>query len=1416
MALELIQNAFNKGEWSPRLDGRSDLEGYYGASRIMENMFATRYGPAERRPGLQFVAEVKDSTKLTRLLPFKFSTVQAYIIETGNQYFRFFKDRGQILASLGTEDLSSLDNIVAHWKLNDDAATTAVVDADGATHNGVLYKADNTTENTDQVTDTDGSDGANNSFDMSQLTGGSGMVEVADSADFSFDDSSNEPATLHAWVKPASVATKQDIISKWTNSLREWRLYMNSSGKIVFEIFDESAGVGAKIVSDNSINADTWAFIVVTYNGVGGSLAANGMKLYIDQVLAEVTRTNNASYVAMENLTSTVEIGGINGKAQILIKQSDGTAIGDMTDGGGLAAAFDEDNSQDAANGAQGNPATSVIPIYIGKDWGAGVTHTITGFKAWGATSAGTDQGFVNIANPTVTIMLQGSTDNFSGSIVDLGSASDTDANSLLISKLTGITTTTAYRYHRLKITHDEGGIARQMYCAECEFYDTGGSTWTGKLDNVAVFSDVLTADEIDALEGTAELPYEISSPYLEADLFGIQRIQSADVVYAFHSGYNPRKLLRFDHDRWKLESIEFDWPTFVTENKTDITITPMGTGAPGLTVDNEITLIASSAIFTEDHVGSHWLIKYPRIGTEAIQPNKIKKTFGAVGDSDILKDVKGSWKFRTAGAWTGVLEIQRSYDEGITWHTLGAFESKEDQNFDVPGEEELGDAWLKVVCTTYSNAIEVILTVERYYHYGIVKIIGFADTTHVTANVTRAINRTSTYTNKYAFVDGAGGADTITDADSNFLNDGFAANQVITVSGSADNNSSYTIVSVVAGTITLATGVLTAEGAGPSVTIGIATKLWSEGAWSDERGYPASGTFHEERLMLGGTVHEPNRLDGSKTNEWENFRSDSVLDDDSILYFLTSNEVNAIKWLISKEALLMGTTGAEWKLGAFDTGEPLTPGNPTVPRVQTTYGSKGIQAIMLANIVLFVVGGQSENSEGRVVRGAQFVFEKGESGSYDAFDYTTLAEHITESGIVSMAYQQQPEPVLWCVLNNGKLVGMTFEPGQKIWGWFNVITDGEFEDVAVIPGVSEDEVWVIVKRTLPDGTVNRNIEYFKPRDWGSDQKDVFFVDSGLSFDGGAAVTITGITQADPAVVTMSTYPTNGDGDNIADGDQIRIRYVGGMGEVRNTVFTVSNPNTGAKTFELRDSLDTVDINSTAFTAYKASISGDTTYDSFDVTNVSAADIAALALGSPITGTGIPDNTTITEIGDDRFTMSARATVTDTTVTITIAGNVEQVDNTFAGLGHLEGKTVSVCGDGTVHGDVVVSSATVSLTEFYNKVHVGLPYESKLKLMKIELQTPRGSMRGKIKKIDNIIFSFHKTLGAKFGTTEGTNTIPFRKTTDATGQAVPLFTGEKQMSFPGGYELDGDVFVSQKQPLPLTVRTIISSLKIYD
>src|SRR6266550_109222 len=94
--VRVIQNALNAGEFSPLLEGRSDLAKYHSGAKTIENLICAKFGGVSRRPGTHFVAEVKTSAKRTRLIPFIFSTVQAYIIEVGDQYVRFYRNNGRV------------------------------------------------------------------------------------------------------------------------------------------------------------------------------------------------------------------------------------------------------------------------------------------------------------------------------------------------------------------------------------------------------------------------------------------------------------------------------------------------------------------------------------------------------------------------------------------------------------------------------------------------------------------------------------------------------------------------------------------------------------------------------------------------------------------------------------------------------------------------------------------------------------------------------------------------------------------------------------------------------------------------------------------------------------------------------------------------------------------------------------------------------------------------------------------------------------------------------------------------------------------------------------------------------------------------------------------------------------------------
>ena len=139
--------------------------------------------------------------------------------------------------------------------------------------------------------------------------------------------------------------------------------------------------------------------------------------------------------------------------ASSTVSQSDGTAIGNATGNGGLAAAFDDNLSQAySASAENGSNST-----FIGKNWGSGVYKIITSIKVY-ASSSHNIQGSASTA-VAATFTIQGSTDNFSSSTVDLGTGS-LSLGAGDNATLAATDTSTAFQYHRVKIDTPTGNCA--------------------------------------------------------------------------------------------------------------------------------------------------------------------------------------------------------------------------------------------------------------------------------------------------------------------------------------------------------------------------------------------------------------------------------------------------------------------------------------------------------------------------------------------------------------------------------------------------------------------------------------------------------------------------------------------------------------------------------------------------------------------------------------------------------------------------------------------------------------------------------------------------------------------------------------------------------------------------------------------
>jgi hypothetical protein len=260
--------------------------------------------------------------------------------------------------------------------------------------------------------------------------------------------------------------------------------------------------------------------------------------------------------------------------------------------------------------------------------------------------------------------------------------------------------------------------------------------------------------------------------------------------------------------------------------------------------------------------------------------------------------------------------------------------------------------------------------------------------------------------------------------------------------------------------------------------------------------------------------------------------------DADALLFTLTSRQVNAIQWLVGKDKLLIGTTGAEWTINGGN-DEPLTPTNVKAEQ-HSTYGSADLQAAIANESVLFFQRGAER------MRELAFNWEL---DSYVAPDMTILAKEVTGDGITDAAFQQTPDAILWCVRDDGEMATFSYERKENITAWSRQITDGDFESVAVINTTGEDEVWVSVERDINSSTV-RYIEYFSLRDFGTDLDDAFYVDSGRSYDSTATTSITNLGHL--VGETVSVF-----GDSVIQTSQV----VDGSGDI--SITSASTVQTG-------------------------------------------------------------------------------------------------------------------------------------------------------------------------------------------------------------------------------------------------------------
>lgn len=288
------------------------------------------------------------------------------------------------------------------------------------------------------------------------------------------------------------------------------------------------------------------------------------------------------------------------------------------------------------------------------------------------------------------------------------------------------------------------------------------------------------------------------------------------------------------------------------------------------------------------------------------------------------------------------------------------------------------------------------------------------------------------------------------------------------------------------------------------------ATEDWREGEWSDRRGHPSALVLYEGRLWQAGK----GKIWGSVSDAYEDYDPETEGDSAPLNRSIGSGPVDAINWLLPLNRLIIGAEGAEWSARSSSLDEPLAADAFNL-KAPSTQGSAPVGGVKVDDSGLFV-----QKSGIRLCR-LDSSAEVNTYGEYtSALDLMELVPEIGEPGISRLAVQRQPDTRVHCVRTDGKVAVLVSQPAEDVLCWVLIETDGLVEDVYVLPGLVEDQVYYVVKRTI-DGQTKRYVEKWAMESecqGGTLNKQL---DSYILYDGVATSTLSGLGHLEGETVQV-------------------------------------------------------------------------------------------------------------------------------------------------------------------------------------------------------------------------------------------------------------------------------------------------------
>lgn len=624
-----------------------------------------------------------------------------------------------------------------------------------------------------------------------------------------------------------------------------------------------------------------------------------------------------------------------------------------------------------------------------------------------------------------------------------------------------------------------------------------------------------------------AQTAYQIVTPYSAEDIFQIKFAQSADVLYLAHPEYAPETLTFLSGSSWLLALYNFKNGPFMPQN-----VSQSQTMAASAISNTAATKIISKVI-SYSIGGQQYRVEL----TTSTAHGLVNGTPVAISllDGLLATDLNGN-TFTAVVVNSTQLKL---FYSGTTNPVKYSGSASGDFDDYTPGAGQIAFGGAVTLAANFPifdpNHVGALFEITETLSAQTITDTGFTSDTHSSASILCgqdwSIITLGGWTGKILIqISTDQGVtwrtvQTLQGQSQNFQTSGetgvsqcylrVSADSTVTWSGTATINltaSSFDwngIVQVTAYISSTSVSITITNPEGLSSTN--STYQWSEGSWSILRGWPTCVTFYQDRSTWASTISEPNTVWHSKTASYNDFGvSFPLIDSDGFSVVLSSRQLNSVNSLVPMPQALIVLSG--------DMAFGLSPGNngayaPT--SVQQTpmdhRGSYNVDPVIVGNEIILI------QQMGTVVR--NFIFQLAVNG-FMGDNVSVASQHLfTNFTIIQMAYQQEPDSIVWAVRNDGALLSCTYDRAQEMSAWTHHDTAGGlFESVACIPNTALgiNEIWFVINR---NGT--RFIETLKKRDQGTVPADQWFVDCGTQYVGSPATVISGIPLPDGAIVSV-------------------------------------------------------------------------------------------------------------------------------------------------------------------------------------------------------------------------------------------------------------------------------------------------------